>query len=108
MPPPLQSRGQTKGVEGVPPLPEEAALRLLAGPGEVDDDQWRSLKGEPSGEEPLAKVENGPEIGPVALTVPRLSELRAPDDKAASAPPPLIPPLGKPAPPPPIDRKSVV
>ncbi|XP_077556025.1 mediator complex subunit 1 isoform X1 [Haemaphysalis longicornis] len=101
MPPPLQSRGQTKGVEGVPPLPEEAALRLLAGPGEVDDDQWRSLKGEPSGEEPLAKIENGPEIGPVALTVPRLSELRAPDDKAASAPPPLIPPLGKPAPPPP-------
>ncbi|XP_077516506.1 mediator complex subunit 1 [Amblyomma americanum] len=81
MPPPPQSRTAPKSAEtGGPPPADEAALRMLLGPAEGGD--------EASGEDLLTKVENGPEIGPVALTVPRASstELRTPEDKGAAAP----------------------
>ncbi|KAH6939635.1 hypothetical protein HPB50_020236 [Hyalomma asiaticum] len=102
MPPPLHSRTGPKGSEGGQPLPEEAALRMLLGPGEgPDDDQWRALKGNVGSEEHLqTKVENGPEVGPVALTVPRVpSEVRASEDKLPAAAAPIPVPLTKAAPP---------
>lgn len=92
MPPPLHSRTGPKSVEGGQPLSDEAALRMLLGPGESpDDDQWRALKGNAGSEDHLApKVENGPEVGPVALTVPRVTpEVRTSEDKGPTTAPPL-------------------
>lgn len=102
MPPPLHSRTGPKSGEGGQPPPDEAALRMLLGPGEgPDDDQWRALKGDVGSEEHLAtKLENGPEVGPVALTVPRVpSEVRTSEDKGPSTAAALPVPLSKAAPP---------
>ncbi|KAH7962373.1 hypothetical protein HPB52_015757 [Rhipicephalus sanguineus] len=101
MPPPLHSRTGPKSSEGGQPLPDEAALRMLLGPGESpDDDQWRALKGNVGSEEHLAaKVENGPEVGPVALTVPRVPpEIRTSEDKGPTTAAPLPVSLTKAAP----------
>ncbi|XP_065308531.1 mediator of RNA polymerase II transcription subunit 1 isoform X1 [Dermacentor albipictus] len=101
MPPPLHSRTGPKSGEGGQPSPDEAALRMLLGPGEgPDDDQWRALKGDVVGEEHLmTKIENGPEVGPVALTVPRVpSEIRTSEDKGPSTAAALPIPLTKAAP----------
>ncbi|KAL1438997.1 hypothetical protein MTO96_047472 [Rhipicephalus appendiculatus] len=101
MPPPLHSRTGPKSVEGGQPLPDEAALRMLLGPGESpDDDQWHALKGNVGSEEHLAtKVENGPDVGPVALTVPRVPpEVRTSEDKGPTTAPPLPVSLAKAAP----------